>query len=456
MNKFSETISALCQDIRVQQIYHATRHAVDLYLVGGCVRDALTGRAISDIDLACALKPEEIQQHLEAKGLRVIPTGLQHQTVTVLSPDSPGTVEITSFRDAGISKTNKRSFSQTIEEDLKYRDFTINALAISIKNRELIDPNNGAADIDSRIIRAVRDPAQRFIEDPLRIFRMVRFSCQLSFDIDEPTLVAAIDGAERTKSIAIERVRDEFSKILTSDNPQAGLRLLQKIGLLEIFLPEISTMDGFEQNDFHHLDLFEHSLAVAAETSKDLTMRLAGLMHDVGKPITLTTDESGMRHFYKHEHRGAEIVSEVLHRLKYPKKLISDVSLLTKLHMRPLTAGAAGIRRLLRDLDELYPQWRELKEADARHCLFDAGELQSQLSEFDRQVEEIKNAPDVSPLKNLAVKGQDILALGIEPGPRVGQILRALHEQVLDSPEKNTPQELTKLARDMIGEEQDC
>lgn len=453
MKQLNKSISALCNDTRVQQISDALGQSVELYLVGGCVRDALAQRAISDIDLACALKPDQIQNSLEANGLRVIPTGLQHQTVTVLSPDSPDTIEITSFRNSGISSTNKQSFSETIDEDLKYRDFTINSIAISVKNRELIDPNNGISDIKNKTIRAVGDPKQRFIEDPLRIYRMVRFACQLSFNIDIATFNSGAAQIESTKAIAVERVRDEFCKILTSKNPAKGIRLLEEVGLLNLFLPEISSMKGFEQNDFHHLDLFDHSVAVAAETSDDLIMRLAGLMHDIGKPATLSVDENGMRHFYKHEHLGAEMVSTALERLKFSKKQTSDVSLLTKLHMRPLTAGAAGIRRLLRDLDELYPKWRELKEADARHCLFDSNELKRQLDEFDRQVEEIKNAPDVSPLKNLALKGQDILALGVSPGPRVGEILRALHEQVLDNPEMNSRQELLKLAKAMIANE---
>lgn len=443
-----DSLGELSADPRLALIAEALGGA-ELFLVGGCVRDHLLGRSSGDLDLAVNVRPEEMITRFQKAGIKVIPTGLQHQTITVVPIVEQPALELTTFRSAGISATQASSFGSSIEEDLRYRDFTINAMAVAYQQSELIDPLNGLADVKAKCIRCVGDPVQRFTEDPLRIVRMVRIAVQLGFDIDNASFDVARTSLALLQRIAIERFRDEFTKILLSPQPARGLRLLSDLGVLELFIPELQAMVGFEQNDFHHLDLFEHSLAVLEGCPPELTLRLAALFHDLGKISTLSVDEQGQRHFYKHEHVGATEAKEVLTRLLYSHRLIRDVVTLIQTHMRPLTAGAAGVRRILRDTEGLYPQWRELKIRDAEACLFDTEVLAKQLTGFDAQVAEIQSQPDVSPLRNLAINGNDLLALGFSAGPGIGNILRTLHEEVLDSPEKNQKEYLLRRAKEI-------
>lgn len=443
-----DSLGDLSADPRLALISEALGDA-QVFLVGGCVRDHLLRRSQGDLDLAVNLLPQEMTARFQKAGIKVIPTGLQHQTITVVPIAQQPALELTTFRSAGISATQASSFGTSIEEDLQYRDFTINAMAVAYGQSELIDPLNGLADLEANCIRCVADPLQRFTEDPLRIIRMVRIAVQLGFEIDEASSDAARSSCALLQRTAIERFRDEFTKILLSPQPARGLRLLRDLGVLELFVPELQAMVGFEQNDFHYLDLFEHSLAVLEGCPPEIHLRLAALFHDLGKISTLSIDEQGQRHFYKHEHVGATEAKEVLTRLLYSHRLIRDVVTLIQTHMRPLTAGAAGVRRILRDTEGLYPQWRELKIRDAEACLFDTEVLAKQLTNFDAQVAEIKSQPDVSPLRNLAINGNDLLALGLNPGPRIGRILRALHEEVLDTPEKNQREYLLKRAKEI-------
>jgi tRNA nucleotidyltransferase (CCA-adding enzyme) len=449
-------LAALSADARVTTLRAALPDA-ELYLVGGCVRDSLLGRPVTDLDLATNLTPEQLRQALESPSVtavfRVIPTGLKHQTVTVLIGECPHPVEITTFRSAGISATQPTSFSSSITEDLEFRDFTINAMALGINARAVIDPHGGCEDLAAGRIRAVGHAHQRFVEDPLRMMRFVRFAVQLGFSEDRQTADALRESAALLGGVAIERIRDEFSKIILSDAPERGLLLLHQLGLLDLFLPEVSAMVGFEQNRFHHLDLFSHSLEVLKTTEARLSLRLAALLHDIGKVPTLTTDESGERHFYRHEHVGAEMVERTLERLRYPLQIQREVTALVRTHMRPIQAGDAGIRRLIRDTQGVFEDWRALKEADALACLFDKQTLKAELSHFDERVAWIRSQPDVSPLSNLALRGGDILALNVPAGPRVGEILRALHELVLEDPTLNTRDALLREAKKMAATE---
>jgi tRNA nucleotidyltransferase (CCA-adding enzyme) len=301
------------------------------------------------------------------------------------------------------------------------------------------------------LIRAVGDSEARFKEDPLRLLRAIRLAAQLDFSIEPATWVSINTNCVLLGLVAIERIRDEFVRLLLSANPKKGLELLRDSGLLEVAFPEIYSFVGFEQNRFHKDDLFDHSIEVVSRTESILTLRLAALLHDIGKPATLSCDPvTADRHFYRHESVGAELSNNFLDRLRFSKSDKAKVHTLVHTHMRPLDAGQSGLRRLLRDTEDLYPQWRQLKEADASSCKMDVTLLQADLKQFDENMKLVLAGPQVSPLKTLAVNGNDIISLGVEKGPDVGNILRALHEKVLDDPQLNTKEVLLRIAKDEL------
>ena len=419
-----------------------------LHLVGGSVRDALLGLKSYDFDLATPLLPETILQRLEAAQIRVIATGLKHQTVTAVPIPGGPNVELTTFRGPGMSPAGGVAASLSITEDLCYRDFTINALAIELATGALHDPNGGLDDIAHRLLRCVGSPETRFREDPLRMLRLLRLACALDLTIDAPSFEAVKLHRTLLEGVSVERIRDEFVKILLSSNPGRGLRLLARLELLPFIAPELVACVDLEQNRFHPLDLYEHTIAVIEKTPPDLVLRLAALFHDIGKPPSLSIDpETGDRHFFRHESIGATITEQILERLRFAHHTVQDVVTLVATHMRPLEAGAGGLRRLLRDTGDLFPAWRILKEADAASCAMDPAVLAAQLAVFDEAMVVVQAGPAVSPLKSLALNGHDLLAEGVPPGPQIGVLLRALHEQVLDDPSLNEREQLLALLR---------
>jgi tRNA nucleotidyltransferase (CCA-adding enzyme) len=443
------SIQRIISDERVRLIANALGSDAHLHVVGGTVRDLFLKISLKDLDLACKFTPEEIIKRLEAKNIRTIPTGLKHQTVTAVPVPNAGNVEITTFRDKGMTPKGGVIASTSIEEDLRYRDFTINALAINVETGEILDLANGVSDITNKLLKAVGNPDKRFEEDPLRIMRLIRFYAQFGFSIETATYQSAKIRSKDLSIVSVERIREEFNKILLSDSPELGFELLRDFGILEAYLPEVFAYVNFEQNEFHKADLYHHTLEVITNTPKDLELRLSALFHDVGKPPTLTVDQNGSRHFYKHESVGAEMTSEILERLKYSNQVIKNVSTLVRTHMRPIDAGASGLRRLLRDTGELFPKWRKLKEADGLACKLEENVFKEQLTVFDEKIEEIVSEPSVHKLSNLAICGEDLIAIGMEPSPKMGEVLRALHEKVLDDPSLNTKEILIGLARKM-------
>ena len=435
---YTALFQSIYEDERVTAISKALAEDALLHLVGGTVRDALLGCHGQDLDFASILEPSEITARLERAGIRVIPTGLKHQTVTALPVPGVSPVEITTFKKG-----------PSIREDLAHRDFTINAVAVDLLRRELLDPEGGLEDLNSRLIRAVGSPRERYDEDPLRILRMIRFASTLQFAIEEQTLDEAKPFVPHLTAVSVERIREELSKILTGPKPSTGFKLLADLGVLDVILPEIAVFVSFEQNRFHHSDLFLHTCEVMDKTEPDLTLRLAALFHDVGKPPTLTVDDDGERHFFRHENVGAQMTKEILERLRYSNSIADNTAVLVATHMRPLDAGPGGLRRLLRDTDELYPRWRALKEADASSIKVNQEDLKRELAQFDAAIAQVKKGPQVSPFKNLALKGEDLIGLGLRPGPNFGEILRELHEEVLDIPELNTKEHLLNRAREI-------
>lgn len=442
-------------DPRITLIKHALGSDVELHLVGGSVRDVILGKQIKDIDLAVNISRQEIISRLNAACVKCIPIGARHTTVTVLPvPDQPP-IEVSGFRGTLISNTTdiNDSYVGTIEQDLEFRDFTINAIAYNVSSHKIIDPYNGIIDMQQKLIRGVCDASARFTEDPLRILRMVRLSCELGFAIEDTTKQSAISNISLLGLISIERIRDELDKILLSDNAGYGFRYLFKIGALQITLPEISTWVGYEQNEYHKADLFEHTMHVVDKCSRDRITRLSALLHDIGKPESLSVDEDGKRHFFRHECIGGEMAQNVLERLKYPSHICKAVRLLVELHMRPISAGASGLRRLLRDAAEHYDRWRDLKEADTLACKYEYEIAMSELAEFDNAMEKIKASNLLSPLASLDINGNDLKALGMTQGPEIGKMLKYLHEQVMDDPSLNNKPRLLKIAREITGKD---
>ena len=368
-------------------------------------------------------------------------------------------VEITTFRKEG-KYTDRRHpdevvFSKSIEDDLSRRDFTINAIAIDmVESEEPIDPFGGKNDLEKKIIKAVGNPKERFGEDALRLMRAVRLSAQLGFQIEEETLKAIQQEAKSIGHIALERVRDEFSKLLMSEGATDGIRLLQETGLLEKIIPELSEGIGVEQNKHHIYDVFEHnvhSLEYAAQKDFSLDLRLASLLHDVGKVGTrewkndprgekMQGGKSGDWTFYQHQYLGEKLSRDILDRLKYPKEVVKRVALLVREHMfvyDPEMVTEKGVRRLIRRVgEENVDALIKVREADR----IGSGVPKAQpyrLRHLQAMIEKAKEEP-VS-VKQLKVDGNLLIKeLGMEPGPRMGKILAVLLEEVIDNPKINT------------------
>lgn len=439
------------------------------YSVGGCVRDILLERQPKDWDIATAAKPEEIQ--------KLFPESIyenQFGTVAVKTATSDkrqatSIVEITTFRLEG-KYTDKRhpdeiKFAKTIEEDLSRRDFTINAMAaeiqlgevqpprindnirrLNLQNIKIIDPFDGKIDLKNKIIRTVGEPEKRFNDDALRLMRAVRLAVELDFIIEEETAEAIKKHAGLLEMIAKERVRDELEKIIMAKQAAEGIRKLEELNLLRYIIPELREGIGIGQNKHHIFEVFEHSvrsLDYAAKNNYFLEIRLAALLHDIGKPKT-KKGEGPDSTFYGHEVVSAKMTARILDRLHFPRNLVEKVVHLVRYHLFYYNVGEvteAGVRRFLRRIGpENVDDFVKLREADRigsgvpkavpykiRHLLF--------------MIEKVRQDP-VSP-KMLKVNGEDVMKiLSIEPGPKVGRILTILLDEVIEEPEKNTKENL--------------
>jgi tRNA nucleotidyltransferase/poly(A) polymerase len=419
------------------------------YLVGGAVRDLLRGRAAQDWDLATDALPEEVM----ALFPRAVPTGIKHGTVTVFFKGR--SLEVTTFRTEA-SYTDGRHpdqvrYAATIEEDLSRRDFTMNALAFTLPKGPLIDLFGGGEDVKNRVIRCVGAGEERFREDGLRPLRAVRFAAQLGFEI-EPRTLAAIPGARGiTAQVAPERIRDELDKILATGEPSAAFLLMEKTGLLELLLPELGRCRGVVQKGFHRFDVLDHSLLAcdyAARRGASPQVRLASLFHDIGKPATRKLDESGVWTFYHHERESAMLAGDILTRFRYPHAFRDGVVHLVAEHMFHYeeTWGDAAVRRfLIRVGEENLRDLLELRKADAYAAagIEPGGGLLAPL--MDR-IDTVLAQGRAFTLKDLAVSGDDLKHVGVEPGPRMGIILRELLESVVDDPELNNREMLLEIA----------
>lgn len=418
------------------------------YAVGGCVRDHLLGLVPHDFDLCTAATPEQIQSVFHDRQL--VLAGLKHGTVGVVCPH--GVVEITTFRTEG-GYTDCRHpgwvrFVSSIEEDLARRDFTVNAMAWS-PLRGFADPFGGQADLKNKILRAVGDPEKRFQEDALRILRGVRFSTKFRLTPDDGTRQAMFTQSHLMDSLAVERIFDELCKLL----PLASAKdLIDYAPILTQVIPELAPAVGFDQKSHHHAyDLYTHIAHVTAATPPDLVLRWAALLHDVGKPGTFTTDAAGCGHFYGHAGESAAIADAILLRLKAPTALRQQVVQLVKLHMNRVEPNRKLLCRWMSRIgSEALEQLLLLQEADM--CSKGTGILDddNDFTEIRTMIRDIQAENACLSLKNLAINGADLLALGFAPGKALGTCLQTLLEQVLDETLPNDRAALLDAAKNML------
>jgi tRNA nucleotidyltransferase (CCA-adding enzyme) len=426
------------------------------WLAGGAVRDILCGVAAQDFDVATDALPEQVMRLFP----RVIPTGMQHGTVTVLSGEHK--VEVTTFRGEGRYLDGRRPSSVTflaeIEGDLARRDFTVNAIAWDPIAGVLRDPFSGAEDLRRRRLRAVGDPLARFSEDGLRPLRAVRFASTLRLAIDRPTWLAIPQALDVFARVAMERVRDELIKLLVRGAPPSrGLRLLLRSGLLARIVPELLESVSFAQNRYHRWDVWRHTLRCLDAAPPDLVVRLAALLHDVAKPRSAAPKEGapGENTFYDHEKLGARLATDILQRLKFPRRETERVALLVaehNWHYLPEWNDATVRRVLARIGPEEIPALWMLRRADlnARGRLVEEG-LANQAAAEARFQREIDRASALK-VTDLAIGGEDVMReLRTGPGRQVGEVLARLLERVLDDPDLNTREKLIRLMPEVAG-----
>jgi putative nucleotidyltransferase with HDIG domain len=416
--------------------------------VGGGVRDALLGRQPAAAwDLATAATPDE----MIALFPRAVPTGLAHGTVTV--PLEEGLVEITTYRTEGpysdARHPDEVRFVTDVTVDLKRRDFTINALAYDLRAARILDETGGLEDLSSGILRAVGDPKDRFREDALRALRAARFVATLGFELEQATRDALSVTVLTLAKVSAERVRDELDRLLLGDHPDRGLTTLEQAGLLEVVLPELAACRGVTQNRYHRHDVYLHTLETLRVALPRRRVRWAALCHDLGKPGTRAEREDGEATFYGHAQIGAEITEEMLDRLRFPRADREAIVLLVREHLfdyQPVWKGSA-VRRFLRrvgveNLDDLFA----LRRADIEGTGLPGDD--SSLALLWERVESEIAAQRPLEVKDLAISGQDVIEVGkVPPGPRVGEILRQLLEEVLEDPAANTREGLLERLR---------
>ncbi|RLB59226.1 MAG: polynucleotide adenylyltransferase [Deltaproteobacteria bacterium] len=421
----------------------------EAFPVGGAVRDLLLGRRSADWDVTTNARPEQTGKLFA----HTVPTGLQHGTVCVLVGRQA--VEVTTYRgDIGYSDgrhPDQVVFLDSLAEDLKRRDFTINAMALDLDSGRIIDPFGGRRDLRRRLIRAVGDADKRFAEDGLRPLRAVRFAGVLDFSIEKKTF-AAIDRARDTfRQVAPERIQQELVKMLAARRADRAVELLRKSGLLAEILPELLPGVGFAQNSFHRHDVYRHTLACLRHAHGDGVFKLAVLLHDVGKP-QVAEGEPGQRTFYRHEQVSAEMAGRIMRRLRFANRDRERVVALIKNHMFHYEPGwtDGAVRRLVRRagvqlLDELW----ELRRADAWGRGPGLRAALANLRQLQARVEEVLAEDAALKVSDLAIDGNDVMrVLGCPPGPQVGQVLERLLEFVLDDPQLNQRRRLLKLVRE--------
>jgi poly(A) polymerase len=436
----------------------------ELHLVGGSVRDALLGRLGDDLDFCTDARPEQTLAVVQGWADAIWETGREFGTIGIQKNGLR--LEITTFRAEaydGVSRNPVVRYGSSLLDDLERRDFTINAMAVSLPGHVFTDPFGGLADLAARVIRTPATPAQSFGDDPLRMLRAARFAAKLRFTVAEPVLAAIRAMAADLDRITAERIRDEFTKLLCAADPITGLRLLVDTGLADRFLPELSGLKLEIDEHAQHKDVYEHTLIVVMNAMRleegpaDFVLRMAALMHDIGKPATKAVGRDGRVSFHHHEVVGARLTKQRMKAMKYPKEVISDVVGLVALHLRFYGYGRgewtdSAVRRYVTDAGPLLSRLHKLTRSDvttrnrrkAANLAADYDALEERIARIAAEEDLARVRPDLD--------GNAIMELlGVPPGPIVGQAWRYLKELRLDRgllTRDEAEAELFKWARD--------
>lgn len=424
-------------------------HGYEAYAVGGCVRDSVMGIEPKDWDIASNAVPAAIKELFP----RTVDTGLRHGTVTVLFEREA--FEVTTFRIDGVYGDNRHpeqvEFTGHLEEDLRRRDFTINAMAWN-EERGLVDPFGGIRDIAEGCIRCVGDPSERFREDALRMLRAVRFAAKLGFTIEPDTKKAIAENNDLIAHISSERIREELTGILTSDHPMEFM-LLRDTGLLVRIMPEVDACFNTKQNNPHHIyDVGEHSIHAVAAIEAGKCLRWAMLLHDIGKAVTRTTDEKGVDHFYGHAVKSTEMAETILRRLKFDNRSMDIILRLIKYHDREIVPQPSAVSRAVNVIGEnVFIHLLKVKRADmSAQNQEDIEKGLETVGLIERLYLELLEKNNCMKLKDLAIDGRDLIKAGFMEGPEIGRTLSVLFDRVLEDPVLNDREILMGMASEIL------
>ncbi len=409
----------------------------EAYIVGGAVRDSLLERKVNDWDITTSANPQEVVNIFENLRYKIIPTGLKHGTVTILI-NSIG-YEITTFRIDGEYEDNRHpkevKFTSNLKEDLKRRDLTINAMAYNDKTG-LVDYFNGLEDLNNKIVRCVGNSKDRFNEDSLRMLRCIRFASQLNFDMEKSTKFNIRELSKNINNVSMERIRDELCKILVSSQPVYGIRNIVELNLVDYIIPELKDCVGFQQHNKHHdKDVYGHILSVVENVPNKLELRLAALLHDIGKPKCFSIGDNGQGHFYGHQKISADMTKDILKRLKFDNKTIDKVDKLVYNHMtRYNKLRIPSIKKFINkvgidNLDDLF----ELQIADIKGSAKEYHSFDNVLN-LKIKCEKILSEKQPLTIKDLDIDGHDLMKLGIKQGKEIGIVLNKLLDIILENP----------------------
>ncbi|MEX0863550.1 MAG: CCA tRNA nucleotidyltransferase [Acidimicrobiia bacterium] len=414
-----------------------SRAGEELFLVGGSVRDAFLGRELGDFDFATSAPPERVIELLEGWADAIYPLGEAFGTIAARHRGHA--VEITTFRSEVYLEHSRKprvAFSDRIETDLSRRDFTVNAIALSLPDLTPVDPFDGLADLAARILRTPLDPEVSFGDDPLRMLRLFRFQAMLGFAPDAGAVEAVRAMSERLGIISAERTRDELSKLLLAEAPGEALGMIVATGLSTQFIPELDRLAMEQDPSQRHKDVLTHTFAVIDRARPELVLRLAALLHDIGKPDTRQFGPGGAS-FHHHEVVGARMARARLRALRYPKEVVEDVGQLVFLHLRPHTLKLgwtdSAVRRYVRDAGPLLDLLNELVRSDITTAnKRREAEIQEGLDELEARIASLSAREELARLR-APIDGRQVMAyLDLDPGPMVGEILDILLEKRID------------------------
>nr|WP_202469735.1 CCA tRNA nucleotidyltransferase [Streptomyces sp. SID2888] len=425
-----------------------------LALVGGSVRDALLGRLGNDLDFTTDARPEDVLKIVRPWADATWDVGIAFGTVGAQKDARVGDavqrfqIEVTTYRSEAYDRTSRKpevSYGDSIAEDLVRRDFTVNAMAVALPEKEFVDPYGGLDDLAARVLRTPGTPEESFSDDPLRMMRAARFAAQLDFEVAPEVVTAMQEMAERLEIVSAERVRDELNKLILSTHPRKGLTLLVQTGLADHVLPELPAL-RLERDEHHrHKDVYDHTLIVLEqamaleEGEPDLALRLAALLHDIGKPKTRRFEKDGRVSFHHHEVVGAKMTKKRMMELKYPNELVKDVSRLVELHLRFHGYGTgewtdSAVRRYVRDAGPLLDRLHKLTRSDCTtRNKRKAAALSRAYDGLEERIAQLQEQEELDAIRPALDGNQIMEILGVRPGPVVGHAYKFLLELRLEN-----------------------